>query len=281
MVNDNRRLEVPKANCNSTSTSQATQSPLTKDKNSNSNDTSNVGWTTIDVFHGEKQAPIKNNSPNRSYSQCKQDKVVMALFKNKRNGFFLDLAANDALKFSNTYVLERKLDWRGLCIEPNPQYWFGFTRYRTCQLVAAVAGQHKMEKIQFSYSRGKFGGMVKEGMDNAEEKEAFPAYTVPLQEVLERFDAPVNIDYLSLDIEGAETYVMKHFPFVKYQIKVMTVERPDDELQELFRSHGYQLMATIGKFGETVWIHKDSMGSLDLTVLQPENLAKLVKGRVS
>lgn len=49
---------------------------------------------------------------------------------------------------------------------------------------------------------------------------------VTLEEVLDRFDAPSVIDYLSLNVEGAETYVMAGFPFHKYMFKVMTVERP-------------------------------------------------------
>ena len=235
------------------------------------------GWTSIDVFHG--MLDESRDATTRSYSQLKQDKIIMSLFRNSRNGFFLDLASNDARKLSNTYALERQLDWRGICIEPNARYWFDYTRYRTCKLVAAVVGHERMEKIDFSYSRGEFGGIIKHGMDNENYTEASSAYTIPLSEILERYNAPREIDYLSLDIEGAETYVMKSFPFSRYRIKVMTVERPDEELRRLFQSHGFVLMATISKFGETIWIHTNALKTLNLDAVEPEFLVSLILGR--
>ena len=40
-------------------------------------------------------------------------------------GYFIDLAANDWQKDSNTYALEAFDDWNGLCVEPNDVYWSG------------------------------------------------------------------------------------------------------------------------------------------------------------
>ena len=48
------------------------------------------------------------------YSQWRQDEVVATLFRGKRNGYFIDLAANHAYKLSNTYALEQKYDWNGV-----------------------------------------------------------------------------------------------------------------------------------------------------------------------
>ena len=38
-----------------------------------------------------------------------------------------------------------------------------------------------------------------------------------LQEILKKAKAPKIIDYLSLDVEGAELEVLKNFPFKKYK----------------------------------------------------------------
>ena len=58
-------------------------------------------------------------------------------------------------------------------------------------------------------------------------------YTVSLQEILRNHRAPHVIDYLSLDAEGAEDFLMNHFPFDKYRIKIMTVERPNLSFMKL------------------------------------------------
>jgi hypothetical protein len=225
----------------------------------------NQGWKSIDVFYGSTQG---TEIKKEWYSQTKQDQVVIGLLRNKREGFFIDLAANDARKLSNTYALERRFGWEGLCIEPNPEYWFDLSRFRTCKVVAAIVGQDRMEEIKFNY-RGVYGGINREGFDNGEkyETESIPAFTVPLQEVLERTDTPHVIDYLSLDVEGAETYIMKNFPLSSYRIKIMTVERPDKELQLHLMANGFKLMGEISHFGETLWIHNDFMSELDVSVL--------------
>ena len=226
----------------------------------------NQGWKSIDVFYGNTQG---ENINTKWHSQAKQDQIVIGLLRNKREGFFIDLAANDARELSNTYTLERKFGWEGLCIEPNPEYWFDLSRFRTCKVVAAIVGQDRMEEIKFNY-RGVYGGINRgEDFDNGEEykTESIPAFTVALQEVLERTDTPHVIDYLSLDVEGAETYIMKNFPLSSYQIKIMTVERPDKELQQHLEANGFKLMGDISHFGETLWIHNDFIGGLDLSML--------------
>jgi hypothetical protein len=91
---------------------------------------------------------------------------------------------------------------------------------------------------------------------------------VPLQEVLERTDTPHVIDYLSRNVEGAETYIMKNFPLSSYRIKIMTVERPDKELMQHLEANGFKPMGDISGFGETLWIHNDFIGGLDLGVLE-------------
>ena len=41
------------------------------------------------------------------YSQTRQDFIVDQLLCNKKNGFFLDIGANDGITFSNTYFFEK------------------------------------------------------------------------------------------------------------------------------------------------------------------------------
>ena len=69
------------------------------------------------------------------------------------------------------------------------------------------------------------------------------------------FDAPKVIDYLSLDVEGAETYIMRDFPFDKYKFKCMSVERPKDELLALLENNGYKKVLDF-KRGDTLWAHE-------------------------
>jgi len=72
------------------------------------------GWHTIQVFYGDRSLVIPDIMNDRTwFSQANQDRIVASLFRNKREGYFIDLAANDPVKLSNTLALERKFDWKG------------------------------------------------------------------------------------------------------------------------------------------------------------------------
>ena len=67
--------------------------------------------------------------------------------------------------------------------------------------------------------------------------------------------APSTIDYLSLDIEGAELDALKAFDFAKYRFLVLTIERPVAALRALLRQNGYSFLKTGGCFGDQMWVH--------------------------
>jgi outer membrane receptor for monomeric catechols len=80
------------------------------------------GWKSIHVFYGTNEYEQKQNETTTTislvrtrrqeeeqqqqtttwYSQAHQDELIIGLLKNKTNGFFVDLAANDAIQLSNT-----------------------------------------------------------------------------------------------------------------------------------------------------------------------------------
>jgi hypothetical protein len=70
-------------------------------------------WGTINVYLGSggTEGDFKLRDPPVDHSQAGQGNIVSFLVG--RSGFFLDLAANDAKRLSNTLVLERDLGWEG------------------------------------------------------------------------------------------------------------------------------------------------------------------------
>jgi hypothetical protein len=86
--------------------------------------------------------------------------------------------------------------------------------------------------------RGFNGGIVDERTDNKRGASDYRK-TTTFKQVLEKFDVPKVIDYLSLDVEGAEEMVMSSFPWDEYTISVLTVERPTVALKHKLREHGY------------------------------------------
>ena len=232
------------------------------------------GWHAVHVYYGDREGLLEEHKDlekkftEKSFSQEGQDTYALELLKNKRNGFFVDLASNHAFRLSNTFLLEQKYDWDGLCIEPNWQYWNGLASLRKCKVIGAVGGNpDAKEPIRFRFHPfkpflGAFGGIVGDKFDNKPDNKAKDneileerRYTVALAEILETFGAPKIIDYFSFDVEGAEELILGQFPFDKYTFLVMNVERPSATITQLLTDNGYTKLRT-DKYGDTIWKHQ-------------------------
>lgn len=231
------------------------------------------GWRRIDVFYGQSD-PLDDLFPSNStnhpwFSQAAQDELIIGLLRGKRDGYFIDLAANDATLLSNTYALERFYGWNGLCVEPNPSYWKNLT-YRKCQTVGAVIGNTRDEPVWFRFEAGDHGGIAGDGFNNGKrwQRHSHREYTVPLLEVLQRYNVPTVIDYLSLDVEGAEAFIMKQFPLHQYRINIITAERLKGEIRSHLKDNGFEFICKLTRWGESLWVHRSVKDQLDWSVIQ-------------
>jgi len=175
-----------------------------------------AGWALVAVYNGNKPAPKQ-----RWTSQLGQENTVLDILDYKHEGFFVDLAANDAVAISNTLTLEQEYGWHGLCIEPNPSYAPGFYP-RSCQLVQAAVGHEDNKEVTFNFGDtsdqmiyGAFGGVVGKQFDNQPDggrdgkyawgEKTAKMLTVSLDKTFKDLGVPKVIDYLSLDIEVGRT----------------------------------------------------------------------------
>jgi len=230
------------------------------------------GWSSIQVFNGDNSfldhdIEVRKHQQDgiEWFSQWRQDEVIMTLMNNMRNGYFIDLAANEAVGHSNTFALEQSFDWNGLCIEAQPKYWHKLS-HRKCQVVGAVVGNERNKGVEFVLANGsgEIYGMGKQ--KPSDKKPLITLHMVPLLEILQRNEAPKVIDYLSLDVEGAEEIVMQDFPFLEYMIKVMTVERPSRRLQGILVFNGYVHLAELSreKAGEQLFVHESVLPDFNI-----------------
>ena len=191
--------------------------------------------------------------------------VIDTIFNYKTSGYFVDLAATDGIAINNTLLLERELNWDGICIEPNPKYYDKLKKNRNCNVTDVVVDKANDIEIKFRIDNGELGGIVDIDTDNNEKyrgnqlKNAtiLNLKTKTLEYVLDKFNAPKVIDYLSLDVEGAEERILRNFPFNKYTFLAMTIERPTPELEKVLFDNGYVfVMVSKKKPFDTFYVHE-------------------------
>jgi hypothetical protein len=49
--------------------------------------------------------------------QAQQDKFVLNVLREKKQGYFLEIGSNDPININNTYLLETQFNWKGIMVE--------------------------------------------------------------------------------------------------------------------------------------------------------------------
>ena len=211
-----------------------------------------------------------------SFSSKDQDYwVIHEIFRKKKNGYFVDLASTSGILENNTFLLEKLYGWRGICIEPNPIFFKKLLKNRICNKENAVVTDLDNSKVEFVFNGG-IGGIIGEDFDNKPSRRGNlikelrknnsveKLSTLTLKTILDKYSAPKIIDYLSLDVEGAEFEVLKNFPFDEYKFLSITIERPPERLNKLLFENGY-LFVKNHKV-DTFYIHQDIKEKLDPSI---------------
>lgn len=207
-------------------------------------------------------------------SQVGQDRWVHSILGDKRDGFFIELGACDGVHLSNTLFFERNLDWKGICIEPNDNFLPNLVRNRKSFISNDLIYSHEGEVLNFSQCNDVSGVTDNNiGPFTSRSPQCIvKKTTTTLAKVLERFNAPKIIDYLSLDVEGQEYNILKTFPFDTYSFRCMTIEHNEPHIgsemqmniRKLLESHGYRFVK--GNDDVQNWRH----GPIDDFYIHPE-----------
>lgn len=181
-------------------------------------------------------------------SQFGQDKhVIENIYKNKKNGYFVEIGAYDGLEMSNTFLLEKLYNWKGICVECNPIYFSKLVQNRPDCYNCEYGVFNNDDKI-LSFINDDTGGCSGFVETNSHthilNKNIIEVKTKKLTTILEMYNAPNFIDFLSLDTEGSEFDILNAHDFEKYLFGYICVEHNFIEknrtrIRELLERKGY------------------------------------------
>ena len=183
-----------------------------------------------------------------SKSQFYQDVFVLHMLNFKQKGYFVEFGANDGISLSNTYLLEKEFCWNGILAEPSRGSHNALIQNRDVNIDFDCVWHSSNEMVEFWELKIDSLSGISTGLKNMgkrlKKRKEYTVKTVSLNDLLERYKAPHEIDYLSIDTEGTELEILGNFDFGKYSFSLITIEHnysSDREGQfELLSANGYK-----------------------------------------
>jgi hypothetical protein len=165
------------------------------------------------------------------------DSLVNNIFKNNDKGFYVDIGCGHPVKNNNTYLLNKK-GWHGINIDLDNENINLFDIYRPSDenISTAISDKIGEEDLFFYHSKSAINTINKKTADyqKARVSSIKKIKTNTLNNVLNNSKYNnLEIDFLSIDIEGSEFLALKNFDFNKYNPKVIVVEHLDLSLPAL------------------------------------------------
>jgi len=162
---------------------------------------------------------LENNKISKS--QLFQDLFVQYIFNKKKEGVFIEIGGGNGSDISNTILLEKKYDWKGIICEPNRYLQKIIKKNRTAKIESKPITKHCQNKIFFyENTDGYASSIFKSDSDNL----SYKTKSICLNHLFIKYKLPNIIDYISLDTEGNELDIISKFNFKKYKVKIFTIE---------------------------------------------------------
>ena len=172
------------------------------------------------------------------------------LFKNKKNGFYIELGAFDGLSQSNSAFFEFNRNWTGMLIEPSVK------SYELCKLnrpnsyvvnKCCVSNNYNDSTIKGDFNGCTMSSVDGKRMNNTEDSKLIEVPATTLEKILDIYftsNEYKHIDFLSLDTEGYEYEILKGLNFNKYSPSYLLIEiyKKDFELiVNYLNNYGYKI----------------------------------------
>jgi FkbM family methyltransferase len=193
--------------------------------------------------------------------QVNQDLCAYLYFNGKKEGFYIDIGANDGKSISNTVIFEN-LGWKGICVEPLPEVFAQLRQNRRCDCVNVAIANVSGDSLEFVKATGvemlsglnaQMTEVHKKKITNARGKlEKINVKTLTFADLMSDYPNVSFIDFMSIDVEGAELSILKTIDFQKFHFGLITVENNEEtegdgeRLKKYMDEQGYRVHLDLG-----------------------------------
>lgn len=209
------------------------------------------------------------------HSQYHQDKdLEINVFKGYKNGFFVDVGAHDGVTINNTLYFEKYNNWTGINVEPIKTVYDKLVANRpnninlncaVCnndgetEFLCNVGYTEMISGIKNNFDPRHMQRLERENQQMGSTTEMITVNTKKLETIFSEHNI-THVNYLSIDVEGAEFEVIKSINFDKVFIDVIGFENNYDDTSipiiEYLEKHNFMV---IHKSIDIFMIHKNSV----------------------
>ncbi len=204
---------------------------------------------------------LSKNGGGQCRAQLRQDIFALAMNGFKRDGYFVEFGATDGVGLSNTYLLEKDYGWTGILAEPARRWHDELTQNRAANLSFDCVWSVSGAELDFSEVDSGVLSTVTDFVDSdmhaksRRKRNSYKVKSISLLDLLDQYNAPKFIDYISIDTEGSEFDILNSFDFDRYTFNVITVEHNYTENREkihlLLSRNGYRrVLSHLSKFDD-------------------------------
>jgi FkbM family methyltransferase len=202
------------------------------------------------------------------------DSAVYEILNGKlpKTGFYLDIGAHDGRTSSNTFHLE-KMGWNGILVEPMLPKYFKMLEYRnssnTFVNAACVSPEYQSESLRMIYcdlmsfapeissvDQDDWKNGSKQFMRSNEEQLSVFVPVTTVDSLLSKLTAPSYIDFLSIDVEGAELSVLEGLDLSVSEFGLVCIETNSEvDVIGKFEPFGYSKIGFVN--GNLILVNKN------------------------
>jgi FkbM family methyltransferase len=200
--------------------------------------------------HPESQALFEKYGPHKnSYSE--EEWSIRDFFNDRRDGFFVDVGANDYKITSNTYYLDTVLNWKGIAVEPQKQFEADYLKYRPRTKFVSFFVSDASNQLAKMYLVNKSSliasgnrGFTEQVGEKAKEIEV---PTITLNDLLDS-EGVKKIDFLSIDIELWEPKALAGFDVERFRPELVCIEAHPQVRQQILDYFAHHHYTVVGKY---------------------------------
>ena len=164
----------------------------------------------------------------KSYAMDNEDIAVLNYFKEKQKGFYVDVGCYHPIHRNNTHLLYKQ-NWNGINIDTSEFSIDLFNYMRPQDLNYNCAVSNKNETLTLFYQKElsqlstTVESQAKSAFQGEIKEKKIQAFS--LDEILNRGRYKnTKIDFLDVDVEGADIKVLQGLSFEKYKPEIICIE---------------------------------------------------------